>query len=576
MRRVLLAAPALLGLLAVPVAAAGERTRVSTVDDRMTGTGDNRFHYTGRWTSAAGDGYHRGTHSWSNQPGSSAEIRFTGTQIRLYGGTGPDAGVGRVSIDGGPAYEVDFHAPVHRGDVPLWTSEVLPSARHTFKLTVAGVSGNAAAGTHVVLDRVDIVAADTRRVGHERFAYRGRWKGGRSDTPGSTLTVSFTGAALNFYGVAGPRGGIGHVSVDGGPEERVDFHATSTVRNRLLWRSGPLRPAAHVFRLRAAAGPHGRRITAGHVEVVGHAETTPIPVVTTGTSTGWTKFARNPVLGKSHGTAFDTSILRENGVYRMWFSWRPHRAIAYAQSVDGVSWTAPRIVLPSVGGTWEEWVNRPSVSYNARLGVYQLWYTGIRDVAQVGYATSTDGLTWRRSPRNPVMSADATWENQMVLNPHVLWNPGLRRYQMWYAAGSGYEPKAIGYATSADGVTWVKSPRNPVLTANPAMAWERNRVSGPFVLRRPDGYYYMFYIGYAGAEHSAIGVARSRDGLSWSRMPTNPVVAPVAGSWECHADYKPSVLWDTAAGSWKLWYNGRCGAPEQQGLAVHRGPALGF
>lgn len=111
MRRVLLAAPALLGLLAVPVAAAGERTRVSTVDDRMTGTGDNRFHYTGRWTSAAGDGYHRGTHSWSNQPGSSAEIRFTGTQIRLYGGTGPDAGVGRVSIDGGPAYEVDFHAP---------------------------------------------------------------------------------------------------------------------------------------------------------------------------------------------------------------------------------------------------------------------------------------------------------------------------------------------------------------------------------------------------------------------------------------------------------------------------------
>jgi beta-1,2-mannobiose phosphorylase / 1,2-beta-oligomannan phosphorylase len=43
----------------------------------------------------------------------------------------------------------------------------------------------------------------------------------------------------------------------------------------------------------------------------------------TETTSGWVKHTRNPVLGGDLGTCFDVSVLKEDGKYRMWFSWRP-------------------------------------------------------------------------------------------------------------------------------------------------------------------------------------------------------------------------------------------------------------
>jgi hypothetical protein len=43
---------------------------------------------------------------------------------------------------------------------------------------------------------------------------------------------------------------------------------------------------------------------------------------------GWVKHPKNPVLGGDLGTCFDVSVLKEEGTYRMWFSWRPKKGIA--------------------------------------------------------------------------------------------------------------------------------------------------------------------------------------------------------------------------------------------------------
>ena len=64
-----------------------------------------------------------------------------------------------------------------------------------------------------------------------------------------------------------------------------------------------------------------------------------------GTAGGWVKYDKNPVLGGSLGTCFDVSVLRDNGTYRMWFSWRPKRSIAVVESKDGFTWSEPLIVL---------------------------------------------------------------------------------------------------------------------------------------------------------------------------------------------------------------------------------------
>jgi len=115
------------------------------------------------------------------------------------------------------------------------------------------------------------------------------------------------------------------------------------------------------------------------------------------TTAGWVKSPNNPVLGGSLGTCFDVCLLKEQGIYRMWFSWRPKDSIAYVESADGISWGEPIIALgPDTTTQWEDRVNRPIVV--KRQNEYQMWYTGqIKGQSRIGYATSPDGRTWTRA-----------------------------------------------------------------------------------------------------------------------------------------------------------------------------------
>ena len=81
------------------------------------------------------------------------------------------------------------------------------------------------------------------------------------------------------------------------------------------------------------------------------------------TAAGWKKYEKNPVLGGSLGTCFDIAVLRDGDKYRMWFSWRPKKAIALVVSEDGLTWGEPVIALgPNTDSGWEDEVNRPVVS----------------------------------------------------------------------------------------------------------------------------------------------------------------------------------------------------------------------
>jgi predicted GH43/DUF377 family glycosyl hydrolase len=292
------------------------------------------------------------------------------------------------------------------------------------------------------------------------------------------------------------------------------------------------------------------------------------------TAAGWAKHPGNPVLGGDLGTCFDVSVLKEGGTYRMWFSWRPKRSIALVESSDGVHWNQPLIVLgPSEETDWERDLNRPVVVKNG--SGYQMWYTGqARGRSWIGYATSHDGRAWRRMSKRPVLSAEAPWEKVAVMCPHVVYDDEAKRYRMWYSGGEQYEPNAIGYATSADGLAWEKHNNNPIFQPDPKNAWEQDRVTGCQVIRR-DEWFIMFYIGFLDGNTAQIGVARSRDGITgWQRHPANPLIRRGKGKWDQDAVYKPYAILDNRR--WLLWYNGRKGDREQIGLATHEGEDLGF
>ena len=81
---------------------------------------------------------------------------------------------------------------------------------------------------------------------------------------------------------------------------------------------------------------------------------------------------------------------------------------------------------------------------------------------------------------------------------------------MWYSAGEQYEPNAIGYAESSDGISWKKYAENPIFQADPKIEWEKHKAAGCQVFQK-DGYFYMFYIGYHDEDYAQIGMARSKD-----------------------------------------------------------------
>ncbi len=109
-----------------------------SIDDNAIGMGQNQWYYVGNWSysTTCGDCYN-GTAHWDGNPSDYVTIPFTGTQIALYGVVDTSHGQGAVSIDGGAETTVNFNGSPRVGNTLLWTSPVLSSGAHTFKLRPA-------------------------------------------------------------------------------------------------------------------------------------------------------------------------------------------------------------------------------------------------------------------------------------------------------------------------------------------------------------------------------------------------------------------------------------------------------
>ena len=187
---------------------------------------------------------------------------------------------------------------------------------------------------------------------------------------------------------------------------------------------------------------------------------------------------------------------------------------------------------PVVASSGEiNWAYSASVLYDESSGLYKMWYSAsLRSVSylQVMYATSSDGISWHQDIQHSVLASGSIgdFDYNGISDPCVLFVNG--EYKMYYTGQAG-NTWQTGLATSRDGIQWTKHPSNPVLGIG--SGWEAAGPGSVEVIYR-DGVYTMLYSGFDGSKHM-IGLAISYDGVHWFRYSGNPVFRPSAGNnWD--------------------------------------------
>ncbi|MCL9759646.1 endoglucanase [Frankia sp. AiPa1] len=134
-------------------------TITNTIEDNVTGVGNDQVSYTGSWVTCGGcvPPTPNNTFRYSTVAGSTATIRFTGTQITIYGIREPHGGQMSISVDFGLATLVDTYAPTS-SVATLFTSRALIYGTHTLQILNTGQRNPASDSTVTAFDRAGVAA----------------------------------------------------------------------------------------------------------------------------------------------------------------------------------------------------------------------------------------------------------------------------------------------------------------------------------------------------------------------------------------------------------------------------------
>jgi predicted GH43/DUF377 family glycosyl hydrolase len=161
---------------------------------------------------------------------------------------------------------------------------------------------------------------------------------------------------------------------------------------------------------------------------------------------------------------------------------------------------------------------------------------------------------------NPVFKAEkGHWDARIRERGWILREEGV--YKLWYTGYDGTEEglRMLGYATSKDGIHWVRHPRNPLLKD----VWVED-----MMVVKHDGKYYMFAEGRRDRAHMLV----SDNGLDWTPLgkldirrrdgqpiSEGPYGTPTAwlenGVWHLFYERNDLGVWLATSRDLKVWKN---------------------
>ena len=269
---------------------------------------------------------------------------------------------------------------------------------------------------------------------------------------------------------------------------------------------------------------------------------------------------------ESRGRPFskDPSIVRFGDRALMYYSIPPFGdkrpndgwAIGIAESRDLDHWTKVGEILPEQECDRQGLCAPGAWVHEGRVHLfYQTYGNGPKDA--ICHAWSEDGVKFTREPTNPIFSPHGDWTVGRAIDAEV--TPLGDRLLLFFATRDpAMKVQMVGVAAAPlasdfNRAQWKQLVDGPVL--KPELPWERKCIEAPTIVRRGDTLW-MFYAGGYNNEPQQIGVATSRDGVTWTRFTKDPFLPNgAADTWNASESGHPGVFVDPD-GRTSLFYQG--------------------
>jgi predicted GH43/DUF377 family glycosyl hydrolase len=222
------------------------------------------------------------------------------------------------------------------------------------------------------------------------------------------------------------------------------------------------------------------------------------------------------------------SVIRQGDAYYNFFSGYDGKTwhTGLAVSADGITWHKEGRILSDAG-------NGSAISDDSGI----LYYYQAGDPVEIGLARSRNSHQWTRN-ETPVLTVGpyGSWDERGVADPYLI--RAGQNYYMFYLGMDRAARQRLGVAISRDGVSWYKLRSNPILELGEYGAFDSNGLGEPAVWTAR-GYYWMLYTGRDRDELRRLGLARTRDGVRWEKL---PVVMAGEQAWDSKVICDPTVI----------------------------------
>ena len=260
----------------------------------------------------------------------------------------------------------------------------------------------------------------------------------------------------------------------------------------------------------------------------------------------------------------DPAVVRFAGNYWLYYSIPPYRGktnrgwtIGVATSDNLVDWTKAG-ELNNTGVAEQNGFTAPgAVVLNGKIHLFYQTY-GNQEKDAICHAWSTDGLTFRRNPSNPIVRPTGDWNSGRAIDADVIPH-GDQLLLYWATRDPTMKIQMQGVSAAPIDSDFSRqhwkqlNPAGPILApqvptklddADLDLAWEKKCIEAA-AMARHEGRLYMFYAGGYNNDPQQIGVAVSDDGIHFKRLSDKPLLPNgPPGSWNSSESGHPFLFQD--------------------------------